>query len=198
MSNLVFPALPGVQIDVTRTPMWESTVQQSVSGCSVALTAYTFPLWRYTLAFEFLRSGAEAELQALVGFFNRHGGRTDTWLYNDDEDNTAIDEQFGIGNGATSQYWLGRAFGGFVEPVTDVNVLDEVTVGGVATTAYVLGAGGRIQFATAPAIGAALRWSGTFYRRCRFDTDSLGVDRFLAQLWRAKSVEFVTVKVRPS
>lgn len=198
MSNLVFPTLPGARIALSRAPTWESTVQKSVSGCSVALTAFTYPIWKYSLQFEFLRSGAEAELQAIVGFFNRHYGRTDTWLFDDDEDNTATAEVFGVGDGTTREFWLTRIFGGFIEPVTDTRTLTAITINGVATTAYVAATGGKITFATAPAAGAQLRWTGTYYRRCRFDDDVLDTDRFLYQLWEARSVAFVTAKVRPA
>lgn len=198
MSNLIFPVLPGAQIGITRSPMWESTVQKSVSGCSVALTAYTYPLWKYTLNFEFLRSGTEVELQSIVGFFNKHYGNTDTWLFEDDEDNTVTAEPFGIGDGVTKKFWLARSFGGFTEPVTDTKSITDLTVNGTSTGAYSQSNGGAINFTNAPANGAILRWTGTFYRRCRFENTSLETERFLDRLWQAKSVDFITAKVRPA
>jgi len=131
MSNLIFPALPGVSIEVSKTPLWKSTVHESVSGCQVSASAMTYPRWRYKLRYEFLRSGAQAELQQLVGFFNRHRGRADTWLYFDDEDCIATAQQFGVGDGVTTDFYLVRDFGGFIEPVTDIKRIDSLTVGGV-------------------------------------------------------------------
>lgn len=131
MSNLIFPTLPGVSIEVGKTPIWKSTVHESVSGCQVSASSMTYPRWRYRLSYEVLRSGAQAELQQLVGFFNRHRGRADTWLFFDDEDCVATDQQFGVGDGVTTDFYLVRGFGGFIEPVTDIKTISSVTAGGV-------------------------------------------------------------------
>lgn len=217
MSNLVFPShLPGIKIEMSRAPVWKTTVHESVSGCETAIGAMTYPRWRYKLEFEVLRAGAEAELQQLVGFFNRHGGRADSWLYLDDEDHTAVDQQFGVGDGVTTTFYLYREFGGFLEPVTDVKTIDYLTVAGspvyqsvadypggsltldfltgtaaVAVT-YTYAGMGRVQFSTPPAAGAPLRWSGEFYRRCRFNNDIMDTERFLYHLWKSRSIEFQT------
>jgi len=218
MSNLVFPGeLPGIKIEMSRTAVWKTTVHESVSGCETAIGSMTYPKWRYKLEFEVLRAGAEAELQQLVGFFNRHGGRADTWLFLDEEDHTVVDQQFGIGDGVTTTFYLYRESGGFVEPVTDIKQIDSLTAGGVPmydslddapteslsldfTTEtyqvwqndYTYAGGGRIQFTTAPAVGVPLRWSGEFYRRCRFKDDMLNADRFLYHLWKVRAIEFDT------
>lgn len=196
MSDLVFPSLPGVSIEVSRSPVWESALQRSVSGCAVAITAYTFPLWKYRLRFELLRSGAEAELQQIAGFFNKHHGRVDTWRFFDEEDCTAIDQPFGAGDGVNRDFYLVRDFGGFVEPVRDVQAISVLKEAGVSTGAYTNLGSGHIQMAVAPAAGHVLTWSGTYYRRCRFDLDMLDLERFLYQLWKARTVQFSTEKGR--
>lgn len=249
MSDLVFPSLPGVKIEMSRSPRWRSTVHESVSGVDTAISAWTYPKWRYKLEFEVLRSGAEQELQQLVGFFNKHGGRADTWLFYDEDDCTAVDQQFGVGDGVTTMFYLVRDYGGFLEPVTDVKTLGSVTAAGatmygsaaawpgatldidftripsletgpsldidflagslaiwepdagllpdalsVFEPDYTYVGGGRIQFASPPPSGAPLLWSGEFYRRCRFVEDQMDLDRFLAQLWKARTIEFETKK----
>lgn len=219
MSNLVFPTLPGVSIEMFKSPIWKSIVHESVSGCVVTATAMTYPKWRYRLHFDVLRAGAEVELQQLVGFFNRHGGRADSWLFFDEEDCTATAQQFGVGDGVTTSFYLARTLGGFVEPVTDIKQIDSLTVGGAVMSPsldgatdeslaldftagtysiwqndYTYSGNGRIQFTTAPAAGVPLVWSGQFYRRCRFTQDELNTERFLFQLWNARSVEFETHK----
>lgn len=218
MSNLVFPSLPGIKIEMSRTPIWKTTVHESVSGCETAIGSMTYPKWRYKLEFEVLRAGAEAELQQLVGFFNRHGGRADSWLYLDDEDYAVVDQQFGLGDGVTTVFYLYRESGGFVEPVTDVKTITGLTIAGVPAhsslpdddssatlsldfltetysvwqTDYEYAGNGRIQFMTAPPAGASLRWSGEQYRRVRFLDDELSADRFLYHLWKCRTVEFQT------
>lgn len=219
MSNLVFPSLPGISIEMSRTPIWKSIVHESVSGCSVSASSMTYPKWKYRLQFEVLLAGAEKHLQQLVGFFNRHGGRADTWLFFDEEDCTATNQQFGVGDGVTTAFYLAREMGGFVEPVTDIKQIDQMWVGATpvydsvdgavdATLSldflaqqysvwendYAYAGNGRVQFTTAPPLGQPLIWSGQFYRRCRFDRDELDAERFLYELWRAKSIEFTTDK----
>lgn len=53
---------------------------------------------------------------------------------------------------------------------------------------------GVVQFVSAPPAGSALTWSGQFYRRCRFLGDRLDTEKFMAGLFAAKRVEFISVK----
>lgn len=194
MSNYIFPSLPGISIERTRSPVWSSTVQETISGRTMGLTCQTYPRWKYKLSFEVLRSGALQELEAIVGLFNKVRGRTDTFLFQDEDDAAINGQQIGVGDGVTSTFQLVRSFGDFIEPISDVNTITAVTVGGTPVSTYSYVGAGRISFLTPPASGLAVAWSGSFYRRCRFDTDELSADRFLWQLWRARSVEFTTVK----
>jgi uncharacterized protein (TIGR02217 family) len=194
MSNLVFPTLPGCSIEVKRAPYWESNIQTSVSGRSIGLTAMTYPKWKYKLSYEFLRAGAQAELQQIVAFFNTHRGRTDTWLFFDEDDYQVTDQQIGLGDGSTTSFQLLHSFGSYIEPIFNVKQFDSVKVGGVATGAYSDAGGGRILFSAAPAAGQPITWSGQFYRRCRFDADTLDTEKFLYRLWKLKTLEFTTEK----
>lgn len=194
MSNLIFPSLPGASIEIKRSPYWESTVQRSVSGRSLGITAYTYPLWKYRVGFEFLRAGSFAELEQIVGFFNKHRGRTDTWLFFDEEDYLVTSQQIGLGDGVTTAFQLVRSFGDFIEPITEPKQFNSMTVAGIETPLYAHAGGGRILFSAAPGAGQPIVWGGEFYRRCRFDDSTLDAERFLWRLWRAKTVEFTTEK----
>lgn len=66
--------------------------------------------------------------------------------------------------------------------------------GSSAPADYTLGAKGMVTMSAAPAVGTTLDWSGAYFWRCRFDTDILDVDRFLAQMYQAGKVSFKTVK----
>jgi hypothetical protein len=57
-------------------------------------------------------------------------------------------------------------------------------------------ANGAVTFATAPASGAALAWSGYFGFLCRFDGDDLDFEQFMANLWRAQSVKFRSLRAQ--
>lgn len=200
MSNLVFPALPGLKWSSFRTPMWSNTVKTTDSGREFARSAWSSPRWSYRLQYEFLRADALGELQQLVGFFNTHRGDFDTWLFLDVDDSTALDQQIGVGDGVTTQFQLLRGYGGYVEPVyepfTSGAGTPVVKVGGVlqvAGTDYTLGANGLVTFAAAPASGA-ITWSGSFYWRCRFKQSQIEFEQFMRQLWSARAVEFITRK----
>lgn len=66
-----------------------------------------------------------------------------------------------------------------------------VSVTGTAIT-WTPGTAGGIVFATPPVSGAALAWSGTFYRRVRLASDSLQTRRRTSRIWSGE-VELVSV-----
>jgi uncharacterized protein (TIGR02217 family) len=199
MSNAVFPDLPGLKWSTTKTPLWKTRVQQSVSGKELRTALMSFPLWRYSLAYEVLRAeAAYQELQTLIGFFNARRGSWDDFLYRDPDDNAVTAQQFGVGDGATKDFQLTRPFGGFVEPVQNVNGTPSIYKGGLLQATpvdYSLSATGLVSFVAAPANGVALSWTGGYYQRCRFEQDTAEFTQFLKDLWEARRIEFRTVKL---
>lgn len=132
MSNTLYPVLPGLAWPVNRTPMWENDSRTSISGRDFTRARWSSPRWLYQLKYEFLRSAAaQAEFQQLVGLFNQMRGDWDTFLFDDPDDNTATAQQFGLGDGVTTQFQLLRALGGFVEPVFALNGTPQLQNGGV-------------------------------------------------------------------
>jgi uncharacterized protein (TIGR02217 family) len=197
MSNAVFPHMPGIKWGGTKTPIWSTKVQKAASGRELRAAYYSYPLWKFSLSYEVLRSGAQAELQALVGFFNARQGSFDSFCYPDPEDNTATGQQFGVTVAGQTQYQLVRAYGGHVEPVLALNGAPAIYVNGVLKTPgtdYTVSSLGLVTFTAPPAAGQALTWSGGFYYRVRFLQDSADFERFLHQLWSLKKIEFQTVK----
>jgi uncharacterized protein (TIGR02217 family) len=177
--------------------MWKTLVQEATSGKEARAALMSYPGWGWSLSYSKLDAGTLAELQTLVGFFNARQGRFDTFLYTDPDDNSVTDQSFGTGNGAATQFQLVRAFGGFVEPVRDVNTLTNIKKAGVTQNNpadYTISATGLVTFTSAPANGAALTWTGTYYWRCRFLKDSSDFTAFVKQLYENKKVEFVFVK----
>lgn len=193
MSQLVFPNLPGIAIERTRSPEWTDIVHRAISGRAVALSPMTTPNWRYKLKFEFLRAGAEAELQAIVGLFNQMHGRADTFLFDDVDDNAASNQQFALGDGNTTSFRLVRSYAGFIEPVLAVKGTPQIRVGGAIVTPLAI-LDGIVTLSAPPAAGVALTWTGSFYWRCRFDSGTLDTERFLHQLWKLNSLTFTTEK----
>lgn len=198
MSSAVFPDLPGLKIDIGRSPVWKTQTRESVSGRELRLALMQSPRWRYRLGFEVLRAGAEAELQQLVGLFNACRGSWDNFLFFDADDGVATAAQFGTGDGTTTQFWLARPFGGFVEPIAAVKgaatIYKDGTPQAQPAACSVVAATGLVSFVTAPAPGAVLTWSGEYYWRCRFVRDEAEFERFLDDLWRLNRIELLTVK----
>jgi hypothetical protein len=94
-------------------------------------------------------------------------------------------------------YW--PQYGDGFEPVTEVNpatlaVFDNGTQLAQDGSAYTLVSGGGILFASAPAGGHVLTWSGDYFRRVRFAADEFDFDRLFSQMWDGKQIDFISVK----
>jgi hypothetical protein len=68
------------------------------------------------------------------------------------------------------------------------------TTAAVTVTDYTISSTGLVTLGQAPVSGAALAWSGSYYRRVRFDTDELDFERFLDRVWEAKALPLISVK----
>lgn len=196
----VFPALKGLGFDVVRTPMWNTTLQTSVSGKEVAVGNWSYPRWQWQLTYNFLRSDVVfAEFQALIGFFNARRGMLAPFLYQDADDSAVVGQSLGAGDGATKAFQLVRSFGGFIEPVLAPNAVSAVYVNGVAqagytVTAYDSGTPGQVTLTSAPAAGAAVTADFSFYFPCRFAIDTLDFTMFCRALYKTDGVKFISLK----
>jgi hypothetical protein len=65
----------------------------------------------------------------------------------------------------------------------------------VTVTDYTLTVTGQVVFLVAPALGAALTWTGTYFWRCRFEEDLQDFEQFMATIWEAKTVKIKSVKL---
>lgn len=199
MSSLIFPALDGLKPESTRTPIWKTIPRESASGRELRLALMTSPRWRYKLGYDVLRAGGGYdELQQVVGLFNACRGSWDNFLYRDPSDRTATLQQFGTGDGITTQFQLARNLGGFVEPVEAVDgaaaIYKNAVLQGQPADCSVNAATGQVSFVIAPAVGLPLTWSGNYFWRCRFLRDEAEFEEFLQDLWKAGRIEFITVK----
>jgi uncharacterized protein (TIGR02217 family) len=202
MSTLVLPAMPGIAYPVNRSPVFDTTVQASISGKETRIARQTYPRWKWSLTYNILRSAAAlAEYQAIVGFFNSRQGMFDTFLYQDTDDNFVSGQQIGIGDGTTRTFQLVRSFGGFIEPVLAPNTTAGVAVylNGTITAAYTLslwagGAPGVVTFTTAPASGVVITANINYYWPCRFDMDSADFSLFMSGFYELKKLSIISVK----
>ena len=201
--TLYFPSLPGLDIALSRDIGNFSTVtQESVTGKKTFFPTITQPRYTYTLDVNALWAGAidtgmgAASLQALVGFYNQCYGSALSFQFTDPDDGAVSAQPFGTGDGATTAFQLVRGLGGFVESVYAPTGTPQIYVGGVLKTAgtdYTINAqSGVVTFATAPASGAALTWTGTFNWWCNWVDDKITVSRILSGIYEAKKLSFMT------
>lgn len=204
-----------MRISMSRAPSYATSTVFSQSRKRFSSTWETYPLYSYTLDFELLRSGSQAEFQKLFSFYGRHFGGLDSFLFTDDEDSVATAHPFGVGNGSTTDFQLQRTqvasadlaapasrsywplFADQYEPVFDLNATPQIFDNGVlqtVTTNYTLPGNGVVHFLVAPIAGHVLTWTGTYYRRVRFDVDSIQATRIVQTFWAAQSIRLVSVK----
>lgn len=204
MSNLLFPALPGLAFPVKRAPLWTTNVHQSAAGMSARVALQKYPLYQWTVTHEVLRDTplvATSELALLWGLYNAVRGRYDSFLYQDPVYNTVANEPFGTGDGVTTAFPLiatfraGPTYPGQAELIQNLNGAPTIKDNGstVSGGAYTIGPTAIITFTTAPVAGHALTWSGGFYYRCIFSSDDAEFDGFLNKMWAMQSLQFESI-----
>ena len=87
------------------------------------------------------------------------------------------------------------------EPVTEPAPGITIYKAGVALAQgadWTMGAGGVVTFTVPPASGAALTWTGGYYRRVRFDMDEMDFQRIMNLVWGAgqnsQTINLISVK----
>lgn len=196
MAIPTFPSLVGRGWPLTRTTIWKTLKQESLSGKETRIPAYTYPRYQWSATFDVLRSAATyAELQTLMGFINSLQGAALPFYFTDTVDNSVTGQLFGEGDGTTTQFQLVRTVGGYSEPVQSVSATPTISVAGTPTSSFTLSNVGVVTFASAPAAAAALTWTGSFNWLCRLDDDQHAFSQFMSGLHELKKLSFTTIKV---
>lgn len=188
----VFPTLPGIQWGVQKSPQFNTLSHRAVSGYEIRALRMQYPLWTFTLSYEFLRDGAYAELKTLMGFFLQQKGSFAAFCYSDPSDNSVVNQSFATGDGVTSTFALTRSISGFVEPVQNLNGTPQIYVSGTlqANGTFSI-VNGQVSFAAPPTAGSVLSWSGSFFYRVRFVNDHADFNQFMFELYELKQILFV-------
>lgn len=202
----VFPALPGLAWSVTKAPTFQTRIQRAVSGRELRALDYPYPLWQFTLVFDFLRDNPAAgydELRALMGFFMLCQGAFATFLFEDPSDHEIAGQQIGTGDASATAFQLQRAIGaalpggGFSELISAPNVISAIYFDGITQdpAGYSVDQDtGLVTFITPPGSGLIITADFTYYFRCRFIDDSYGFENFMYRLWRLKKLTFISVR----
>lgn len=131
-----FPYLPGLTFPVERSSaQFDTTTQIAMSGKKTTFANRVQGVYEYNLTVDALDSGgANAALvnnswQTLVGFINQCYGGALVFNYFDVDDNAAVAQNFGTGDGVTTAFQLSRAIGGWGDNIfAPLNVSSPVLV----------------------------------------------------------------------
>jgi len=190
MSNLTFPTFAGLSWPVGKQPQWSTRIQKAVSGKEVRAANMAYPLYNFTLVFEYL---SLADVQNMLAFVMSVKGAWDNWLFVDQSDNTVLPTQIGIGNGGNTTFQLGRLNGTTWEQIQNPTGTPVIMANGliVSSSTYTISPTGQVVFNTPPASGVVISWSGNFAYRCRFDVDTTDLSQFMNQMFELKTLKFI-------
>ncbi len=206
MSDVLFPELPGLEWDLTKTPMFNTKIMQSVNGRELRASYQAVPKYQISMSFAFLReSKGRKELQQLEGFFLERRGSFDSFLFKMPEDH--VFECAFTGDGVTSTFQLYKQINTTQIPLQhtqaeqseDPLMWDEVASKPMWSEPndqmWVLQFGittnGLLQMPIPLAAGESITITGTYYYRCRFADDEQQYTNFMSKLWKAGKVEMV-------
>jgi hypothetical protein len=199
-----FPSLPGIGMPPHRSLQWSWEDQTALSGKRARYSLFTYPLYKWEIPLDFLRTAtAYEEFQTLIGFINSLQGGVGLFGYTDPDDNAVTLQEFdgGLCDGVlTGPFQLVRSVGGNAEPVFLLNGAPSIYVNGTLktlTTDYTIGTYGGVTFTVAPPAAAVLTWTGSYYWPCRFDDDSIDFEKFSINpaIYSTKSLKFSSEKL---
>ncbi|HTX50266.1 MAG TPA: DUF2460 domain-containing protein [Caulobacteraceae bacterium] len=127
VATLVFPTLRGVVYPVKRTAQFNTGVREVTSGRETATAFMAYPRWTFELGFDYLPdrtpgSSGYTDYRTLQGFFLQLQGRFGAFLYRDDDDYRVVGGAIAAADGVTLQWPCVRDFGGFAEPVGQIDL----------------------------------------------------------------------------
>ena len=206
MSDVLFPELPGLEWDLTKTPMFNTKIMQSVNGRELRASYQAVPKYQISMSFAFLReSKGRKELQQLEGFFLERRGSFDSFLFKMPEDNEF--QCTFIGDGVQTSFQLYKQINTTQIPLQhtqaeqseDPLMWDEVASKPMWSDPddqmwllqFGITTNGLLQMPIPLAAGESITISGTYYYRCRFADDEQQYTNFMSKLWKAGKVEMV-------
>lgn len=195
-----------------KSPGYKTLKQETVTGRGDgAIALRPFPVWAFEVDLNLVSGGEAVQasvLQWFLGCFMATYGGAGLFLFTDPNDNTVVNNSQSCliaapsgsllasqltGDGSTTQFQLGRKIDQGLDVIQQVSNVNVYVNGTLATGVTV--SDGMVTFASAPAAGATLTWSGSFQYLCRFTDDTL---KDLARtsknqsgfLWSCPSISF--------
>ncbi|MDA3453831.1 DUF2460 domain-containing protein [Acinetobacter sp. AOR43_HL] len=206
MSDVLFPELPGLEWDLTKTPMFNTKIMQSVNGRELRASYQAVPKYQISMSFAFLReSKGRKELQQLEGFFLERRGSFDSFLFKMPEDNEF--QCTFIGDGVQTSFQLYKQINTTQIPLqhTQAEQSEDPLMWSENASKpmwsdpesqmwllqFGITTNGLLQMPIQLAAGESITISGTYYYRCRFADDEQQYTNFMSKLWKAGKVEMV-------
>lgn len=206
MSDVLFPELPGLEWDLTKTPMFNTKIMQSVNGRELRASYQAVPKYQISMSFAFLReSKGRNELQQLEGFFLERRGSFDSFLFKMPEDNEF--QCTFVGDGVQTSFQLYKQINTTQIPLQHTQAeqsedplmwsenASKLMWSDPESQMWLLQFGittnGLLQMPIPLAAGESITITGTYYYRCRFADDEQQYTNFMSKLWKAGKVEMV-------
>lgn len=206
MSDVLFPELPGLEWDLTKTPMFNTKIMQSVNGRELRASYQAVPKYQISMSFAFLReSKGRNELQQLEGFFLERRGSFDSFLFKMPEDNEF--QCTFVGDGVQTSFQLYKQINTTQIPLqhTQAEQSEDPLIWSENASKpmwsdpesqmwllqFVITNNGMLQLSIPLLEGESITVTGTFYYRCRFADDEQQYTNFMSKLWKAGKVEMV-------
>jgi len=206
MSDVLFPELPGLEWDLTKTPMFNTKIMQSVNGRELRASYQAVPKYQISMSFAFLReSKGRNELQQLEGFFLERRGSFDSFLFKMPEDNEF--QCTFVGDGVQTSFQLYKQINTTQIPLQHTQAeqsedplmwsenASKLMWSDPESQMWLLQFGittnGLLQMPIPLAAGESITITGTYYYPCRFADDEQQYTNFMSKLWKAEKVEMV-------
>ena len=195
--DVLFPLALGREAEVS--PEFSTAIVTSGGGHEARNASWAEARTRYDVG-PGVRS--EADIATLLAFFRARMGPARGFRLRDPFDGssggvvpTASDQAIGTGDGVAVRFALVKHYGGMARRITrPVAGSVRVAVGGVATTAFSVVAGGFVELDAAPATGVAVTAGFLFDVPVRFAEDRLSVNRATFLAGAATAVPLVEVR----
>jgi hypothetical protein len=149
------------------------------------------------LTYDVLRADANAEFQAIAGFYAGLAGRDGAFWFAPPGLSALFAQTLGVGDGTRAVFPLLAVTGEAVEPVQASSGVSAVYLDGAAQSGGWTVSGGyapAITFATAPAAGVTVTADFGVLWLCRFAEDVADFENFSALLWRWGTVKLQTTR----
>ena len=188
--DVLFPLALGREAEVS--PSFSTAVVTSAGGAEQRNAAWAEARTRYDVG-PGVRS--EGDIAVLLAFFSARMGAARGFRLRDPFDWQATGERIGTGDGALRRFALVKWYGDQARRITrPVAGSVSVSVGGVATQAFSVEAGGWVVLDAAPGAGVAVSAGFAFDVPVRFAEDVLSVARATFGAGAAPSVPLIEVR----